>query len=601
MRIKTLVIAPYRGLVELTTSLAKEFPEFDVTVIEADLSEVVPNIKSFEEEGYDMIISRGGTARLIRKHSTIPVIEIQVSGYDIIRMLTLIKEYKMQIEMIGFPNIINGVVSIARLMNIEIQYTVIENEGEVSRVLEQAKAKGALVIVGDTITVKLAKEHGLEGVLITSGRESVMEAFEKAKQIHQIIRPQQVETSAYKEVLDRFEIGIGLVELNGAIKFANAHLRQLLMMPAEDTKKVSLFDKLPILSAVTHEIHRTMLDNFTVTIHQFNQKMKVSCELLPSDVDNKLFLFKLSSAGDENESEISIIYLEQFINSFPQLITTNKAFHNDIVKAEEALAKGQPLVIYGEEGVGKRLFVGALQSTKGKKPEKLIEIEINQPSEAAFEQFKAILLDADDETTFLTKGIEKINAGLQKKLSDLLPEIQARLIFSFEEAPIILRKQNLLTGHLFEKLGDYTVCLAPLKDRKQNLNEYFRFFIAQFNEKYGKQVVGIHPDVMEELYSHPWKGNLIELRDLLEHYMKNVNGEYVEKDILPLLSQMDGKIRQGSEVGKRKVNLNQPLDKIERDIVQMVLEEENMNQTKAAKRLEINRSTLWRMLKKSEE
>src|SRR5690349_1680076 len=92
MGIRTLVIAPFRGLMELTANLSPELSDFDITVIQADISEVmqmVPTIKRYESEGYEMLISRGGTARFLRKHTTLPVMEIKITGYDIMRILTL--------------------------------------------------------------------------------------------------------------------------------------------------------------------------------------------------------------------------------------------------------------------------------------------------------------------------------------------------------------------------------------------------------------------------------------------------------------------------------------------------------------------------------
>jgi transcriptional regulator, propionate catabolism operon regulatory protein len=99
MAIKTLFIAPYRGLKELASVLAKQQPDLDIVIEEADLGDAIPVVKEYENKGIQFIISRGGTAKLISQFTNIPVVEIKLSGYDILRTLTLIKDYQMKVQM----------------------------------------------------------------------------------------------------------------------------------------------------------------------------------------------------------------------------------------------------------------------------------------------------------------------------------------------------------------------------------------------------------------------------------------------------------------------------------------------------------------------
>ena len=73
MRIKAIGIAPYAGLKRLMEELAEEDPELDLVAEQGDLEEGVDIARRAEKEGYELVISRGGTASLIREAVSIPV------------------------------------------------------------------------------------------------------------------------------------------------------------------------------------------------------------------------------------------------------------------------------------------------------------------------------------------------------------------------------------------------------------------------------------------------------------------------------------------------------------------------------------------------
>ena len=89
MRIKTLVIAPYPVMTHLIEDCRQEEQQLDIHLKVANLQEAIPVAKAAEDQGFDVIISRGGTSKLIEDEVNIPVIDIHVSGYDMLRVLTL--------------------------------------------------------------------------------------------------------------------------------------------------------------------------------------------------------------------------------------------------------------------------------------------------------------------------------------------------------------------------------------------------------------------------------------------------------------------------------------------------------------------------------
>jgi transcriptional regulator with PAS, ATPase and Fis domain len=594
MKIKTLAIAPYRGLLELMTSLAPELPDFDITVVQGDLTEVLPMLGHYEDAKFEMIISRGGTARLIREHSTLPVVEIQVSGYDILRLLTLLKGYQAPIEMIGFPNIIQNVVSIANLMNYEIPNTVIQHENEVDTALEGAKSKGAMVIVGDTITIRKAKEHGLQGVLITSGRESVMDAFNNARHIMGITHRYNQKIHAYEKWMDGLEQGIALSDSEGVIEYSNEAFHKFLRVSADESKALnncSIFERFPYLTGLVkvlddkESLQSTMIDP--------EYEISITCKSIQTGSGrDDFYLFQIVESDGEDQ-DLSLVYPGNFINSFPQLLVSDKWFQDAVEAAALRLFSSLPAAVYGEKGTEKVLFAGEIAKRMGNDTH-LTEIVVHKSTDHAFSRLCEMILKARKTDLLYILGMELFDLKTQRKLVEVIRNTDTKILFSFSKDPKQLESESGLEAQVYQLFTPGIFYFPPLRDRIDKLEEYIRSFIITYNEKYGKQIVGVREEGMNVLFSHPWNGNLLELRNVIKGMMKSAEGEYIGGDVQQLLKQLGDSESKGEQ---KTININQPLEEIESEIIQMILKEENMNQSKTAKRLGIDRSTLWRKIK----
>ncbi|XEC95923.1 PrpR N-terminal domain-containing protein [Paenibacillus tarimensis] len=587
MKIKTMVIAPYSGLVELTNGLVPDLTEFDITVIQADLSEVLPLIDRIHAEGFDLIISRGGTAELLRKHTHLPVVEIQISGFDLLRIITLVKGYQIKIEMIGFPNIIEGFISVSSLMGTNISYTVIEHEDEVDEALRRAKTAETRVIIGDNITVKKAIEHGLQGVLITSGRESIMEAFRQAKQIDRLRRTYEANSYVYKTLLNTTETGYAIINHSGGLKFANHAFQRMLEL---NRGHANLYRTCPYFERLVEDLSKGITLDRQMMVYDDEQKIAVAGgEITGHGMDERLYYLKVRPE-DRVECEVKIRYSNLLDREFPQLIKT--ADHG------EGTVRSYPAAVYGEKGVGKRLYALRTLNTGRSGGYNALELDIAQCSDASFAALMVLISSASEDRLIYIQGAEKMSIRRQKDLAGAVSASGSRIICSFKHNPKELKEQQLLDAALYETFQQSIVYIPPLRERLNSLDEYIRTFLITFNERYGKQIVGLKSEVMEALYAHPWKENLFELRDIIELFTKHAKGEYIEADALPLLhGRKHTSARNMEETAVSGIDLDKPLEEIEKDIIRIVMEQENMNQSKAAKRLGLNRSTLWRKLK----
>jgi len=601
MKIKVLVIAPYQGLLELIKNLEQELLNFELIVHVADLAESLMLLEMYKDEPIDFIISRGGTAETLKKNTSIPVVEIELSGYDILRILTLLKEYNQKIEMIGFKNIIQGFESISKLIDIDITYTVVRQKEEVKTALTQAKKNGARIIVGDTVTVRMAKEIGLEGVLITSGRESIMEAFYKVEEMHKFHQRLNSQTTVYRTVLNELESAVVVVSKSGIVKFANQSFNHILELERSSKKEVSLFEAYPFFKKILVNTEHQLQLHYQLFLSNQDKLYDIKVGYMNREGMEGLYFFELNNPGlSEGANEVTIIFPHKN-EAYPQLVISSSLFENAIDQSKDKIQSSQPITVLGEMGTGKRIFVNSLFKAFFSKESSLIEINLNQISMKKFNQVLKIFEIEAEDTLIHVRGIENTTLAQQQKLLSRLKDIKARLVFSFVGNPdILLHNEFKLDRDLLELLKDQYIYFPPLRERVGELKEMIQSFIVQNNERYGKQVVGVRPEVLGALQDHVWNGNLLELKKVIQEFVKQTEDEYVSEE---LLSVLNGKNKKGTPQLSAHdhgavINLNQSLDNIESEIIDFIMKEENMNQSKVAKRLGINRSTLWRKLKK---
>ncbi|MGG4142398.1 PrpR N-terminal domain-containing protein [Paenibacillus algorifonticola] len=596
MKIKIVVVAPYPGLVELTTSLREELKEFEIKVLQGDLSEVLPLMNRIHLDGYDVIISRGGTARLLRKHSYLPVIDIQVSGFDIMRILMVVKGYQAKIKMIGFPNIIEGFISVSGLMEVDIPYASVQQESEVDEALRLAKAEGVKVIVGDNITVRKANEHGMQGVLITSGRESVLEAFAQAKQIYKVSESYKQKKLAFERLLDTMDTGYAIVNDKGIIQFSNEAFNAWFHLPENQT---GLYTDYPVFSRYMADLDKGAALELLVQLDGQRQ-VAVSGGKMNDDAGEGMFYLKVRPV-EQPGSGITMMYTSKQDIAFPPLVMTDHEF-----AGQSPSERAYPLAVFGETGAGKRLFAIKRWSSMPQSGSGMIELSITKRYDAAALAALRKLLSTDDEELIIyIRGVDQLSLADQRELVPVLAAAPGKIILSFDHSPLELKSSNALDGKLYDTFAGRIVSMPPLRERLDDLDEYIRTFLIMYNERYGKQIVGLRPEVMKALRSHEWRGNLFELRNVIDQFVRSSDGEYVEAERVELLKQAGSGFGPGGHDGSEHssvaggLDLSKTLDEIEYDIIRTVLEQEDMNQSAAAKRLGINRSTLWRKMKPS--
>jgi hypothetical protein len=172
-----VMIAPFEELGRMAKKIIDE-NKLDVDVLVGNLSEGVEAANKAASHGARVLISRGGTYKMIKDTVDLPVVEIKMSSFDILRGFKDLGNYKGKIGVVGYKNIISGCEAIGYLLSLNTELIEIEEESEALKLIGEAVDRGIKVFIGDTIGARLANQFHCQSYRIESGNEAIISAIQ---------------------------------------------------------------------------------------------------------------------------------------------------------------------------------------------------------------------------------------------------------------------------------------------------------------------------------------------------------------------------------------------------------------------------------------
>ena len=281
------------------------------------------------------------------------------------------------------------------------------------------------------------------------------------------------------------------------------------------------------------------------------------------------------------------------------------------------------VLITGESGTGKSLIARAIHRRSGRRnkpfvevacgalPENLLESELFGHVAGAFTgaagEKMGKFMQADGGTIFLDE-IGTASPGMQVKLLRILQDLEFEQVGGTKtflvDTRVILATNDDLTRavaegrfrqDLFYRVHVINIELPSLRDRISDIPLLARHFLEQVCHDTGKKVCDINEQAMAALQRFSWPGNVRELQNVIERAVLLGKGDVIELDDLPASFATAGGIPV-APVGDR--TLKQALEDPERQIILDVLEINNWNRHATAESLGINRTTLYKKMKR---
>ena len=178
-KIRVLAIAPYEGMAKLILDVANDYENIDITTYIGNLDIGAKIAKEQIYNNYDVIISRGGTANLIRESVDIPVVEVSISAQDVLSAIKSTENYEGKFVIAGFSNTTEYAKMICEIMNYNIPIITFNNSDDAYEKLKELQNNEVSLVVSDMIGSMTARQLGMNSILLSSGVESIRQAFDE--------------------------------------------------------------------------------------------------------------------------------------------------------------------------------------------------------------------------------------------------------------------------------------------------------------------------------------------------------------------------------------------------------------------------------------
>ena len=274
------------------------------------------------------------------------------------------------------------------------------------------------------------------------------------------------------------------------------------------------------------------------------------------------------------------------------------------------------VLIEGPSGSGKEVFARTIHNLSGRKdkpfiavncgalPDTLLESELFGYEKGAFTDAakrKPGRFELANSGTLFLDEIGDTTPALQVKLLRAIQEksieplgstqsikVDVRIICATNRNLLKLVKEGKFREDLYYRINVIKITLPPLKERKEDIPLLIQHFINKFNAITGKNIKGITEEALSALMAYNYPGNIRELENIIEHAFVLSKDDYIDINHLP------------SEIVKKQETNNNilPLDEAEKNAILKAIYKFNGNKQKAAEVLGIDRTTLWRKLKK---
>lgn len=644
---KIAFISPFYNIESYSSDLKKAFPDIEMTFYCDDLKTMGQFAAEKENEGFDAIISRGGTHEAISKFLTIPCINSEASVFDLIDTLTAVKKseeedctVKILVYYLNtFLDDPHFVKELEDLFHIKICVCKFSSYQEFDEVFDKFTTDD--IILGASHAVRKCKERGYKGYPLDAGyntmRKSVIEAIERAKaRKDDITKKKQLSlmlsysTDGIMFINDRFVIEMMNPITRKIIKEVfGYHLEEGALLKDQKLLKSireAMTDRLPLRDLIydvgTEEtiLYNVFPITFNDTVSGIIISFREAKEIIQSEKKIRKELNQKGCAAKYNLDDIkgessAITYCRYLAKKFGM-------FDSNVL-------------IQGETGTGKELFAQAIHNCSSRIhgpfygincatfPENLLESELFGYSDGAFtgaaKGGKAGLFELAHGGTIFLDEIGEMPLVFQNKLLRVLQEKEIRRIGDDKVIPIDTRiiaashndlmisvKNGKFREDLFYRLNVLNLVLPSLNERTEDIPSLIRHFMDIYRSKFNiSYKMKFNDEAMDCLKRYRWRGNVRELENFVERICvygdegKIINAGIVE-NVLRGFSSVEKNVNKDEKASHLLMSGDVLNEKVY-DLIKDAIKRFDGNKSRAANYLGVSRTYIWRKLKEVEK
>ncbi|MCI8649833.1 MAG: sigma 54-interacting transcriptional regulator [Anaerotruncus sp.] len=601
-----------------------------------DIQYKILNIAQGEEElngeiEGDVFIARGFALRYFQDKNPWKMlgVEISTTGFDLVMAVNeCIRTYGCRhLAILGTESMLYGAQNFGSLFEgVQIDHYLTEDREGLERCIDRAVQKGAQAIIGGQTACRKAKKRGLPFTMVRTGREAIMKALEMSIRLVEATRQERQERDRLAKIMDYSYSGILSTDREGTIRSINPKACAIVRLSEQDAlgqPVQKLFPGLDIQQVVRK--NEKLVDE----ICQIQgQVITLNCVPIEGTRESSGVVITCTEARELQKTEAKIrrnILQKGFVAkyTFADIIHQDAVMCQTIEKARRFSRNESNVLLYGETGVGKELFAQSIHNASRRAkgpfvaincaalPEHLLESELFGYVEGAFtgasKNGKIGLFEAAHNGTIFLDEIGDLSSKLQGRLLRVIQEREIVRLGGDHVIPIDVRiisatNKNLndeqeagnFRRDLMYRLEVLKLRIPPLNQRKGDIIPLVWRFLEEGCQKEHKPLfTRLDPEAELWLQTFSWQGNVRQLRNVVERICVLCNDQVIScKTVVEAL-----------ELGDEPLSRQPPakglwLEQTERERLIRALSQVCYRKGEAAKLLGIDRSTLWRRMKK---
>lgn len=591
--------------------------KIDIPVYEFHYFDVVEKAQQLVAGGTKIIISRGGTAALLRKSLTIPVIDIAHDLHGIYRILQEARKKSQKIAAVGFPQFCNVLRHYQNMTNEDFKICQVYNHYDIDNVVKNLADNDYQLVIGGLTVAEMAKKYDLNVIMGDTDNISIEQALDVAESLLKYINNENMKLTMSWSALNQSHEGIMCLDQSGEIIHINACGFTLFQCNIGDKIfKKEAFKSIygSIINEIDIKEQAIEIDGETVNIaaKHFSNKHGFYTVITGSRQEHNGWSASRSSKKSDHKGFTTTYSFADIIGQSPVMQTT-------IERAKIYAAHDLPVTILGETGTGKELFAQSIHhaSTRSAEPfiaincaaipESLLESELFGYADGAFTNARrggkpGIFEMAMNGTVFIDE-ISEAPLSVQIKLLRILQEkrfsrvggdslisARFRLITASNKELGAQVAAGEFRQDLWYRINVLALQLPALRERTGDAMLIIEGLLAKHNK-----VLSFTDEAVNFLSSYSWPGNIRELQAVILRLIVLFDMHVVDVDALQSLCHMS--VSDDEEDIMPQPGDVDLLKKQEQKLIGAVMKRTGGDKSQAAVMLGISPTTLWRKMK----
>ena len=600
-----------------------------IDIFQAILSDGVAIARRAEADGVDVIVSRGGTAEMIKKSGVrTPVIEIRITGPDLAQ--TLINAKKVtglenpKIGLLAFENMMYDIELFSKLLNLNLNIYELGSDDDIADAVGQAANDGVDIVIGGITTTRMAAKLGLATLNLSSGESAFRAALLEADKVAGARMLEKEKTLQFQILVDYSMEGIIGVDRDHMIRVFNPAASRILRISSGSVIGASIREILPEQYVVGCMQYGKEYLGDIVRLNQVNVLLNIVPIKVADEITGAIVTFQEASRIVEMEEKIrKEFYTKGLVAQyrFEQILGISREINEIKRIAQEFSQIEATVLISGASGTGKELFAQSMHNSSQRKkgpfvavncaslPANLMESELFGYVEGAFtganRKGKPGLFELAHKGTVFLDEISEMDKYGQSRLLRVLQERQVRRLGDDKNIPVDVRiiaasnrnisrlvREGSFREDLFYRLNVLTLNLPALKERRGDIRYLAEHFLNEMCKKLGRNLM-LEEESQRLLETYEWTGNVRELKNFMERLAIMARGPFINPDAITVMFN-----NREFEMGRHFSATEPAFTSDERENIISILRSVNYNQTKAAELMGIDRSTLYRKMKR---